>query len=281
MKTGDAKTGSKVLEFYKELPFNYRETIKEHVKAIKRQNSVNAYPELQKLLEKKKTTILEVGCGVGWLSNALAYYHKCLVTGLDFNPVAIDRAKEISHSLKTDVDFHVGNLFEFNHEAPVDLVVSLGVLHHTGDCTGAVRRVCQEFVKPGGHVFIGLYHSYGREPFLNHFKQMQESGASEDDMLNRFRDLDPRFKDDETHLRSWFRDQVLHPHETQHTLEEICPILDDCGMALVSTSINRFQEIVSRESLWEQEKTYRALGEERLAAGQYFSGFFIFLARKN
>ena len=82
MKTGDAETGSKVLEFYKEHPFNYRETIKEHVKAIKCQNSVNAYPELQKLLEKKKTTVLEVGCGVGWLSNALAYHHKCLVTGL-------------------------------------------------------------------------------------------------------------------------------------------------------------------------------------------------------
>ena len=100
MKTGDAETGSKVLEFYKEHPFNYRETIKEHVKAIKCQNSVNAYPELQKLLEKKKTTIFEVGCGVGWLSNALAYHHKCLVIGLDFNPVAIDRANSISRSLK-------------------------------------------------------------------------------------------------------------------------------------------------------------------------------------
>jgi hypothetical protein len=65
---------------------------------------------------------------------------------------------------------------------------------------------------------------------------MQESGASEDDMLNCFRNLDPRFKDD----------------ETQHTLEEMCPILDDCGMTLVSMSVNRFQEIDSRESLWEQ-----------------------------
>ncbi|MGY8990078.1 MAG: class I SAM-dependent methyltransferase, partial [Rhodospirillales bacterium] len=214
MTTSDAETGSKVtgpkvLEFYKELPFNYRETTKEHVKTIKRQNSVNAYPVLQELLEKKKTTVLEVGCGVGWLSNALAHHHKCLVTGLDFNPVAIERAKDISQSLKTNINFQVGNLFEFSPEAPVDLVVSLGVLHHTGDCTGAVRRVCQEFVKPGGHVFIGLYHSYGRQPFLNHFKKMQDDGASEDDMLNCFRDLDPRFKDDETHLRSWFRDQVL------------------------------------------------------------------------
>ena len=280
MKTGDAETGSKVLEFYKELPFNYRESTKEHVKTIKRQNSINAYPELQKLLQKKKTTILEVGCGVGWLSNALAYHHKCLVTGLDFNPVAIERAKEISQSLKVNVNFQVGNLFEFNHETPVDLVVSLGVLHHTNDCTGAVRRVCREFVKPGGHVFIGLYHSYGREPFLDHFKMMQENGATEDEMLNRFRELDSRFHD-ETHLRSWFRDQVLHPHETQHTLEEMCPILDDCDMTLVSTSINRFQEIESRDSLWEQEKAYRTLGEERLAADQYYPGFFIFLARKN
>ena len=45
MTTSDAETGSKVtgpkvLEFYKELPFNYRETTKEHVKTIKRQNSV-------------------------------------------------------------------------------------------------------------------------------------------------------------------------------------------------------------------------------------------------
>jgi hypothetical protein len=152
------------------------------------------------------------------------------------------------------------------------------VLHHTKNCSAAVRRVC-EFAKPGGHVFIGLYHKYGRQPFLNHFHEMRKRGVSEEAMLTRYKELHSDLHDD-TLLLSWFRDQVLHPHETQHTLEEMVPVIMDAGMELVSTSINRFATIDSLEELYAKERKQRETAEQRLKQNRYFTGFFVFLARK-
>ena len=72
------------------------------------------------------------------------------------------------------------------------------------------------------------------------FSEMRKRGASEEAMLTRYKELHSGLHDD-TLLLSWFRDQVLHPHETQHTLEEMVPVIMDAGMKLVSTSINRFR----------------------------------------
>jgi hypothetical protein len=142
-----------------------------------------------------------------------------------------------------------------------------------------VRRVCERYVRPGGHVLIGLYHTYGRKPFLDHFREMREHGATEEEMLAGYRALHAQLTDD-THVLSWFRDQVLHPHETQHTLEEMLPVIQAAGMELLSTSINHFQPITSLPELFEQEKEYEELGRQRLRENQYFPGFFVFLARK-
>jgi len=160
--------------------------------------------------------------------------------------------------------------------------VSLGVLHHTGNCLGAVERVCKEFVKPGGYVFIGLYHLYGRRPFLQHFEDMAAAGASEDEMLERYRQLHSAI-DDETHLKSWFRDQVLHPHETQHTLTEMMPILKANGMRLCTSSVNRFEPIDNENAIsgiLAMEPALEQVSQTRLDDNQYFPGFFLFLAQK-
>jgi 2-polyprenyl-3-methyl-5-hydroxy-6-metoxy-1,4-benzoquinol methylase len=266
-----------VLEFYKELPFNYQDSVENQVKTIKGRNSVVNYPILPPLLGKG-ISVLEVGCGTGWFSNGICFYYQSNVTGIDFNPVAIERCKAVAKGLKINVDFQVADLFLYQPEPLFDVVVSLGVLHHTDNCQAAVKRIFAEFVKPGGHVMIGLYHQYGRQPFLDHFQAMKERGASEEEMLARYQEIHPL--KDKTHLVSWFRDQVLHPHETQHTLGEMVPILEETGMELVSTSINRFQPIDTVDKLLEEEKTYQEIARQRLQANQYFPGFFIFLAKK-
>src|SRR5262249_13256439 len=145
-------------------------------------------------------------------------------------------------------EFQVADLFVYAPPEPFDLVVSLGVLHHTNNCAAALRRVC-EFVKPGGHVFIGFYHKYCRQPLLNHVRDMRQPGASDDVLLARYKELHAGLHDD-TLLLSWFRDQVLHPHETQHTLKEMLPVITDAGMNVVSTSVNRFAAITSLEDLY-------------------------------
>ncbi|MBA3657699.1 MAG: hypothetical protein H0W69_10150, partial [Gemmatimonadaceae bacterium] len=86
--------------------------------------------------------------------------------------------------------------------------------------------------------------------------------------------------DDEEHLRSWFRDQVLHPHESQHTLKEMAQLISEEGATVVSTSINRFQPIEDMNELFILEQEMERAGEEALRKKRYFPGFFTFLVEK-
>lgn len=185
----------------------------------------------------------------------------------------------MGEALGSSARFEVADLFLFRPEAPFALVVSIGVLHHTDDCHAALRHLFRHCVAPGGHAFVGLYHGPGREPFLSHFGALKAQGAGEDELFAAYRALHPSLADD-VHARSWFRDQVQHPHETQHTLAELLPLLHDAGMRLVSTSINRFAPIDSLDAVLAQEEGYRDLARRRLAEGRYFPGFFVFLVRK-
>jgi len=200
------------------------------------------------------------------------------VTGIDFNEVATAPAREVAGALGVNAQFETADLSIYRPTKPFDVVVTIGVLMCTNDCFAAVRRVCAEFMRPGGHVFIGLYHLYGRKPFLDHFARLRAAGATEAEMMAEYRRLHPL--DDETHLRSWFRDQVLHPHETQNTLAEMLPILNETGMTLLSTSINQFGPVDDIDAVLRLEPRFEKMGEQRLAEGRYFPGFFVFLARK-
>ncbi len=267
-----------VLNFYKSLPFNCRSSLSEEIKALRERRPEHLYPGLSQLLGKDMS-VIEVGCGTGWLSNSISYLYDSPVLGIDFNPVAINLASEVAMAMKLKTHFYTGDLFLYKPETLFDVVVSFGVLHHTDNCEYAIKHLCEKFVRPGGHVVIGLYHKYGRQPFLDHFKEMKINGATEAELLERYRILQSYIKD-ETQLVSWFRDQVLHPHETQHTLKEMLPILEDVGMDLISTSINYFQPIKSLKELFGKEKEYRDIAIQRLEDNQYFPGFFTFIARK-
>jgi SAM-dependent methyltransferase len=267
-----------VLEFYRALPFNYYGAPEDQARAIRQQDAIAPYPVLRPLLTPE-ASVLDVGCGTGWLSCSIAQRHGSRVTGIDFNPVAIARAREVAAALGVAAEFEVADLFLYRPSAPVDLALSIGVLHHTESCLDGIATVCRDFVRPGGHAFIGLYHLYGRQPFLDHFAAMKDRDAGEAAMLAEFRRLDPIHADD-VHALSWFRDQVIHPQETQHSLREIVPVLHECGMRLVATSINDFQPIGQLNALFEAEKHFAERGEAQLRAGRYYPGFFVFLARK-
>ena len=66
---------------------------------------------------------------------------------------------------------------------------------------------------------------YGEDASYNLFKRMNKS-------MNNLE-----------HNYSWFRDQVLHPHETQHTYEEVLGWFEDLDFKVVSTSINNYANI--------------------------------------
>ncbi len=267
-----------VLEFYRELPFNYRESIETSAEVVAKQNPINAYPGIGELITPK-SRVLDVGCGAGWLSNSISHHYGCAVTGIDFNSVAIERGTKVAEALKLPTQFMVQDLFLYRPEPPFDLVISLGVLHHTNNCEEALRRVGTNCVSPGGYFFVGLYHKYGRAPFLAHFENLKQKGYSEEQLFQEYKSLHSNLIDD-TMAMSWFRDQVLHPHETQHTLQMVCDLFAEIGVDLISTSINRFGPISSHQDLFTEEKKFKEIGEQKLKDRTYFPGFFVALGRK-
>ena len=111
------------------------------------------------------------------------------------------------------------------------------------------------------------------------FRNILEQGG-EDAAFLHYKRLNPDLRD-ETHLRSWFRDQVLHPHETQHTLEEIFGWMDESGLALVTTSINHYNNVSDRKALFDLEAKYESLSEQRNSVeGSFFPGFFTILGSR-
>jgi hypothetical protein len=176
-------------------------------------------------------------------------------------------------------EFIEGSVFEFEPERPFDVVNSLGVLHSTPDCHGAIRRVLQ-WIAPDGYFHLGLYHLYGRRPFLQHFADMQAEGANNEELYAEYKRVHHEVKD-ETHLLSWFRDQVLHPHETQHTYEEMEALLRSEGFVVEGTSINGFKAMPPLETLIEMEKQCEAISEKAIKQrNRYYPGFFSVWARR-
>ena len=270
-----------MLDFYRELPFNYYSSGVDNARQLMRSNRVKAYPPLHAYLDRHHGAhVIDVGCGAGWFVNSSAYFYDARVRGIDLNKLVLKQARSVARLMGCrEADFFDANVFDYDPGATFDVVNSLGVLHHTPDCHAAIRRVLN-WVGPGGHLHLGLYHSYGRRPFLEHFRNMQEAGASESELLAEFAALNPEITD-ETHMISWFRDQVLHPHETQHSYEEIHTLLEDEGFLVEATSINGFKPMPSLTKLIELEKRLERTSKVALARRRrYFPGFFVVWARR-
>jgi carbamoyltransferase len=275
----DTHDPARVLEFYRSLPFNFFSNATDASLAIMRRNQIRTYPDLHRVLAAGSgAEVLDVGCGAGWFSNSCAHYYENRVTGFDFNAVALDQARGVARLMKRaeEIDLFVADVFEVDLEPRFDVVNSIGVLHHTEDCHKAIRRAAR-WLRPGGHLHLGLYHDQGRRPFLDHFRGMQERGASVEEMFEAFAQLEfPA--EDRVHLYSWFRDQVLHPHETQHGYAEIAALLEEEGLTVLSSSLCGFKPVPSADEMRERERSFGNLGERRLRERRYFPGFFTLLA---
>ncbi len=267
-----------VRAFYQALPFNHYGDVQAEAESLRDNVIPSTYPDLHHVLSQAEVrSVADCGCGTGWLSNTLALHYDVEVKGIDFTSRALDRARDVASRLGVDrrVRLVEADLLELSTDERFDLVVSLGVLHHMEDPRQAFDCI-QRLARLGSHVYIGLYHQPGRGPFLRHFCEILERGG-EEAALAEFRRLRSDSGDDEQQL-SWFRDQVLHPRETQHTLREVVEWLDAAGLELVSTSINRFQPFTDLEALFELEAGYEERSRRALQELRFFPGFFTFMA---
>ena len=265
--------------FYEKLPFNIYGDLDLAIEQIKKTDPLATYPELKKIFIKyDKIKVIDFGCGGGWLVNSISYHHgkKSQITGVDSNPVAIEYANKIKNKLNLNSNFVTSDLFTFQDKEKYDVIISLGVLHHTNNCHEAIKHICK-FGEKNSYLFLGLYHKYGREPFLNYFENMKNK--SEEFKFNEYKKLHKNIID-EKKIYSWFRDQVLHPHETQHTFEEISNLLIRIDHQILSTSINKFEKIDQLEDIFSLEKSFFDYSINKIKNNEYFPGFFITVSQK-
>ena len=158
--------------FLKNLPFNYYGSIEEHVKSVTQQGPIEElYTPLKGLVTSCKN-LLAIGCGTGWATNSIANHYNKKILGLDFNPHSIERAWSIGKKLELQSEFLCKDLFAFSEEKRTkedcfDLIISLGVLHHTDNCIGSIKAICKYLLREKGYFFVGLYHKYGSDHILN------------------------------------------------------------------------------------------------------------------
>ena len=219
-----------VKAFYEETPFpNYDGFDSRESLAAKARRGVFA-----SLLDEqlpKGALVLEAGCGTGQLSNFLGMSWERHVFAGDLCRNSLRLAKGFADRYAIrNVGFVQMNLFRPPfRDASFDVVISNGVLHHTGDCEGAFRSILAK-LKPGGLILIGLYNYYARLPTLWKAWAFRTLGP-------KLYFLDPRLRDwsrEPARIKAWFRDQYQHPHETRHSMDEVLAWFGKYGVDFVN-----------------------------------------------
>lgn len=131
------------------------------------------------VLSRSPRTILDIGCGEGWLSRALAA-HGVEATGIDVVPALIKKANEAGGGEFRVVSYEgiaAGEL-----EVRVDVAVANFSLIGKESVEGVVRRV-PDLINDRGSLVIQTLHpvvATGDEPYVDGWRKGSWTGFSED-----------------------------------------------------------------------------------------------------
>ena len=143
--------------FYDDYPFKYGYSSKSEI--IK-----NMHPFLKELIELSKSKIItDVGCGCGRnLLYASKFAYKLI--GIDLSRQSLDFINSFIKSKNLHL-IQADNLNLPLEENSSDLVISDGVIHHTGDTFKAFKE-CIRILKDNGFLYLAVYKKFRYYPFL-------------------------------------------------------------------------------------------------------------------
>ncbi|MEK6644555.1 MAG: carbamoyltransferase N-terminal domain-containing protein [Planctomycetota bacterium] len=278
----DGDVTDMVKSFYEEHPFpNYDDH--DSLSSLIGKSRKGVYARLLAEQIPYNARILEVGCGTGQLSNFLAIGCRTVIgTDLCMNSLRMAETFRRQQGLSR-VRFLQMNLFKpALKKAQFDVVLCNGVLHHTSDPYGGFKSIA-ELVKPGGHIIIGLYNTYGRLLLDARRMVFRMTGGS-------FKWIDPYMR--KTRLSAgkqdaWFHDQYMHPHESKHTMGELQQWYEDNGFEYINgiPKPRVWDPFSTKEKLFEKNAKGtawdRAVAQAKMVwTGSQEGGFYIMVGRK-
>jgi len=135
-------------------------------------------------------TVLDLGCGHGRIANRLAA-RGCIVTGLDFSPVFLDRARADAEALGVEVDYVHGDMRDLPWTGRFDRALSWSTAFgYFDDPTNRdVLRQLRRALTPEGRVAMDLNNVVAR---LRDFRPSRVAATrGEHDLLADRYHLDP------------------------------------------------------------------------------------------
>jgi 2-polyprenyl-3-methyl-5-hydroxy-6-metoxy-1,4-benzoquinol methylase len=114
-------------------------------------------------------TVLDVGCGTGFITNLFATRYNSEFTGIDFSKTAITMASQfaINHNI-TNAHFFEEDFFNFTPDQKFDVIVCQSFLTHVPDFVGAIKKL-KTMLASNGVILLGVYNNYGKlaKKFIN------------------------------------------------------------------------------------------------------------------
>lgn len=204
---------------------------------------------------KNKMCVLDAGCGTGNTSISLAAKYKEIeFLGVDNSSSSLEKAKlNVIKQGLSNLKFRKWNLLKpISGEQKYDIVLCLGVLHHTGNMKKVLINL-NKILNDSGELFLWIYGKHGRykhslnkrllkmllevKPAPENIIELTTDFATKTEQGLPLIDLIGKLKTDEMQMNTfkspvWVADQFLNPHEVLIDMEELLQLANRAGFKI-------------------------------------------------
>ncbi|HOZ35826.1 MAG TPA: class I SAM-dependent methyltransferase [archaeon] len=168
----------------------------------------------------KDKRILDAGCGTGEKSIFFAKAGAKEVVAIDFSKGQLEESRKKANKDKVkNLVFKEKDILKYPLEelGKFDIIVCLGVLHHTENPKKSFSRIVGQ-LKRKGIIIIGLYHKYSRTKYRLQRFFLRNLVSKDPDKIIAFV---YKINKNQKAPKSTLYDRYAVPHESYHTLREV------------------------------------------------------------
>ena len=250
----EAEITRKSREFYEQFQFPGRRPI-DHDGLIFLRRFTQSIQQRSAPIPGRMLRVLDAGCGTGNTSVSLArQFPRVAFFGIDQSRTSLAKAKALAARTGVkNVRFRIGYLLKpLPWQDPFDVILCLGVLHHTADMKKTLANL-RRSLGNGGELFLWIYGKHGRYRHSLNTRLLRLllgrpcSPEAALDLATQFalnadngsalRDLIGQTKTDEMQRKAftdpvWIADQFLNPQEILIDMEGLLNLARSSGLEL-------------------------------------------------